>query len=90
MSDAIEKQIRVALKPHKCTGCFGKIKQGERYVFMEWVDDCWFKAKLCRKCYYALCELLEQDEWGDGDLAEYHEGVPEGYEIPVPERRKRK
>ncbi len=71
----------IARKDHRCTGCLGTIKKGERYVRHTMADDTIWTTKLCVKCDWVSGEMHPDDIWSEGDLKNDHEFFPEGYEI---------
>lgn len=74
---------RKARKKHQCFGCEASIKKDARYSYAVHVDgDGFSEKKLCAKCDYVANVFMRGDEFCEGELAEDHRYVPDGYEIP--------
>ena len=84
----LSQAIRKANKNHTCDGCFQMISKGNRYYSSVWTDDDDIdNTKLCAKCYYVWHnDLYDEDCWDEGfrpgELEDYHNQVPEGYQLP--------
>lgn len=77
MIERSSSKSSVAQKDHKCFGCRGSIRRGDRYErYCVFEPGKAYTVRLCPKCWYASGWLNAGDTFCEGELKEDHQHLP--------------